>query len=173
MARLHIRSGVNPDEPDVPVVTLRVDPEGSPGERAVARLGDHCYEGDGVLFLSQTDGWAEHTLDGHRLTVDIAVFPSALGRTGADPEAFPDRSTADPEAVLILRAETEVEPELYARAVPATAVFTGTPDRALDDTLAADDGWPVLLGPRPRSEAAAGRAVRPVEPVAREIALER
>ncbi|MET9658008.1 hypothetical protein [Streptomyces sp. NPDC006510] len=145
MPRLHVRSGVNPDEPDVPVAVLCVDPDGSPGERAVARLGDYCYEGDGVLFLSGTDGWAEHTLDGHRLTVDIAVLPSALGQTGTDPAAFPDRSTADPEAVLVLRAEAEVDPELYARAAPATAVFTGAPDRALD----AEAGRPVLLGPPP------------------------
>ncbi|MFD7623616.1 hypothetical protein [Streptomyces sp. NPDC059802] len=145
MARLHIRPGVDPDEPDVPVVTLCVDPEGSPGERAVARLGDHCYEGDGVLFLAGTDGWAEHTLDGRRLTVDIVVHPSVLGRTGAELAAFPGRSAADPEALLVLRAETETDPELYARAAPATAVFTGAPDRMLD----ADHGRPVLLGPPP------------------------
>jgi hypothetical protein len=120
---------------------VRVDPDGSPGERAVARLGDHCYEGDGVLFLSQTDGWAEHTLDGRRLTVDIAVYPAPPARTGADLVAFPGRSSADPEAVLVLRAETEADPELYARAAPA--VFTGAPDRAPD----AD--WPMLLAPPP------------------------
>ncbi|MFD0340180.1 hypothetical protein ACFVH0_16070 [Streptomyces sp. NPDC127117] len=145
MARLHIRTGVNPDEPDEPVVTLRVDPEGSPGERAVARLGDHCYEGDGVLFLSQTDGWAEHALDGCLLTVDIAVRPSALGHTGADLRAFPGRSAVDPEAVLVLRAETEADPELYARAAPATAVFTAPPDHELD----AGVHWPMLLAPPP------------------------
>lgn len=145
MARLHVRTGINPDEPDAPVVTLHADPDGSPGERAVARLGDHCYEGDGVLFLSRTDGWAEHTLDGRRLTVDIAVYPAPLARTGADVAVFPGRSSADPEAVLVLRAETETDPELYARAAPATAVFTGAPDRALD----AGSDWPMLLAPPP------------------------
>ncbi|MGW2089791.1 hypothetical protein [Streptomyces sp. NPDC001880] len=143
MARLDVRTGVNPDEPDAPVVTLRVDPDGSPGERAVARLGDHCYEGDDVLFLSQTDGWAEHTLDGRRLTVDIAVYPSPLRRTGTDLAALPGRSSVDPEAVLVLRTETEADPELYARAAPATAVFTGDPD------LAFDTDWPMLLAPPP------------------------
>ncbi|MFE6668250.1 hypothetical protein ACFVFH_32435 [Streptomyces sp. NPDC057697] len=145
MARLQIRSGVNPDDPEAPVVTLRVDPDGPPGERALARLGDYCYEGDGVLFLSQTDGWAEHTFDGARLTVRVAVFPTALGQIGADPGEFPGRSAADPAAVLVLSAETEADPELYARAAPATAVFTGGPDRAPD----AEEGWPVLLGPPP------------------------
>ncbi|MFF4772686.1 hypothetical protein ACFY05_07485 [Microtetraspora fusca] len=73
VVRLGICPGVNRDEPDVPVVMLVVDPDGTPGERAVARLGDYCYEGDGVFFLLQTDGWAEHALDDNRLVVEIAV----------------------------------------------------------------------------------------------------
>ncbi|ROQ78089.1 hypothetical protein OG322_38660 [Streptomyces sp. NBC_01260] len=151
MTRLHIRSGVNPEEPDVPVVTLVVDPDGPPGERAVHELFSYCYEGDGVVYLVMTDGWAEHTLDGNRLVVEIAVYPGALGQVGVDAGTFPGRSALDPEAALVLRAETVVDPELYARAAPATAVFTAGPDRALDDLLAAD-AWPMVLGHSPADE---------------------
>ncbi|MFF9350621.1 hypothetical protein [Streptomyces sp. NPDC014734] len=147
MARLHVRSGIDPDEPDVPVVTLVVDPEGTPGERAVARLGDCCYEGDGVFYLSRTDGWGEHTLDHDRLVVDIAVYPAVLARNGVDTTAFPDRSAVDPEAALVLRAETTVDPELYARADSSTVVLTAAPDRTLDDALG--DDWPMLLAAPP------------------------
>ncbi|MFF2329424.1 MULTISPECIES: hypothetical protein [unclassified Streptomyces] len=149
MARLHIRPGVHPDEPDVPVVMLVVDPEGSPGERAVSRLGSYSYEGDGVFYLSQTDGWGEWILDHGRLVVDIAVYPFALGQVGVDAADFPGRSAVDPEAALVLRVETEADPEMYARAAPATAVFTAGPDRTLDDVLAASDDWPMLLAPPP------------------------
>ncbi|MGI5489375.1 hypothetical protein [Microtetraspora malaysiensis] len=145
MARLCICPGVNPDEPDVPVVTLVVDPDGTSGERAVARLGDYCYEGDGVFFLLRTDGWAEHTLDDNGLVVDIAVYPFALGQIGVDSAEFPGRSAIDPEAALVLRAEGAVDPELYARTAPATAVFVASPERTLDEVLTCEDDWPVLL----------------------------
>ncbi|MFF2009303.1 hypothetical protein ACFVWY_09545 [Streptomyces sp. NPDC058195] len=152
MAQLHVRPGVNPDEPATPVVTLHVDPDGVLGERVAARLGDHCYEGDGVLYLVRTDGWADHTLDGHRLTVGIAVYAAVLTRMGVDPAEFPDRSAADPQAVLILRAQTSVDPEVYARAAPATALFTGVPDEALEG----GEDWPVILALPPEGEPAAG-----------------
>lgn len=148
MARLLVRPGVNPDEPDVPVVTLVVDPDGPPGERAVARLGDYCYEGDGAFHLLPTDGWIEHTLDGDRLEAAVAVHPFALGQVGVDASAFPDRSALDPEAALVLRAECPVEPGRYALTPPLTAVFTAAPDRAPDDVVA-EDGLPMILGLRP------------------------
>ncbi|MFE7463229.1 hypothetical protein ACFU6R_03875 [Streptomyces sp. NPDC057499] len=153
MARLHVRPGVDPDEPEVPVVTLRVDPDGAPGERAAARLGDHCYEGDGVLYLVRTDGWAEHALDGDRLTVGLAVYAAVLTRMGVDPAEFPDRSAADPGAVLILRAEAVVDPELYARAAPATALLVGAPDGTPEE----GGDWPVLLAPAPGGEPTSGQ----------------
>ncbi|MFB7918830.1 hypothetical protein [Streptomyces sp. NPDC056061] len=149
MTRLHVRTGIDPDEPDVPVVTLVVDPGGSPGERAVARLGNCCYEGDGVFFLSQTDGWGEHTLAHDRLVVDIAVYPVVLERNGVDTAAFPGRSAVDPEAALVLRAETTVDPEVFARADSATVVFVAGPDQELDDVLGRDDDWPMLLASPP------------------------
>ncbi|MFF8696583.1 hypothetical protein ACF08W_30650 [Streptomyces sp. NPDC015144] len=150
MARLHVRTGVDPDEPATPFVTLHVDPDGTPGERVAARLGDHCYEGDGVLYLVRTDGWAERAFDGHRLTVGLAVYASVLARTGVDPAEFPDRSAVDPEAVLILRAEAQADPELYARAAPATVLLAEEPGGAPDAGEAEED-WPVILAPPPGS----------------------
>ncbi|MFI9628457.1 hypothetical protein [Streptomyces sp. NPDC052042] len=149
MARLLVSSGVNPDEPDAPVVTLLVDPDGSPGERAVARLGDYCYEGYGAFHLLPTDGWAEHTLDGGRLEVAVAVYPFALGQVGVDASDFPGRSAVDPEAALVLRAECVVDPGRYALTAPVTAVFTAGPDRAPDAVVTDADDLPMLLGLRP------------------------
>ncbi|MFJ9947202.1 hypothetical protein [Kitasatospora sp. NPDC091207] len=149
MARLLLRPGIDPDEPDVPVVTLVVDPDGPPAERAVARLGDHCYEGDGVLYLVRTDGWAERALDAGRLVVGIAVYPVVLGQAGADAAAFAGRSPVDPEAVLVLRAEAPVDPELYARAAPGAVVFAAGPEETLDDLLAAEEAWPMVVAPPP------------------------
>ncbi|GAA1402261.1 hypothetical protein GCM10009639_45510 [Kitasatospora putterlickiae] len=149
MARLYVRSGINPDDPDAPVVALLVDPDGPPGEQAVAKLGWYGHEGDGAFHLLPTDGWAEHALDGDRLTVSVAAYPFTLQQIGADPAAFPERSPAAPEAALVLRADAAVDPELYARADTATAVFTAGPGLALDDVLAGEDAWPVVLTPPP------------------------
>ncbi|MFC5663157.1 hypothetical protein ACFP3U_09195 [Kitasatospora misakiensis] len=152
MARIYVRSGINPDDPGAPVVALLVDPDGPPGERAVAKLGWYGYEGDGASYLLPTDGWAEHALDGERLTVAVAAYPSALERLGADPAAFPERSPAVPKAALVLHAEAAVDPALYARAGAATAVFAAGPGLALDDVLAGEDAWPVVLPPPPPAE---------------------
>ncbi|MFE6870772.1 hypothetical protein ACFVFS_29975 [Kitasatospora sp. NPDC057692] len=149
MARLHVRSGINPDDPDAPVVALLVDPDGPPGERAVARLGRYGYEGDGAFHLLATDGWAERSLDGDRLTVAVAAHPFTLRQIDADPEAFPERSATAPEAALVLRADAVVDPGLYARADTATVVFSAGPELTLDDVLAGDDAWPVVLAPAP------------------------
>ncbi|MEU3570317.1 hypothetical protein AB0E96_18115 [Kitasatospora sp. NPDC036755] len=149
MARLHIRSGLDPDEPATPVAVLVVDPDGTPGEQAVARLAGHCYEGDEVLHLVRTDGWAEHSHDGGRLTVGIAVHPGVLDRAGVDPAGFPLRSAADPAAVLVLRAEATVDQALADRLHEGTAVFTAAPDTTLDELLGPDGDWPMLLAPPP------------------------
>ncbi|MFF8771784.1 hypothetical protein [Kitasatospora sp. NPDC015120] len=149
MARLHVHSGINPDDPDAPVVALLVDPGGPPGERAVARLDRYGHEGDGAFYLLPTDGWAERTLDGDRLTVTVAAYPFTLKQLGADPEAFPERSDTVPEAALVLRAVTVVDPGTYARADDATAVFTAGPGLALDEVLAGEDAWPLVLAPPP------------------------
>ncbi|MFF4772687.1 hypothetical protein ACFY05_07490 [Microtetraspora fusca] len=62
-----------------------------------------------------------------------------------DSAEFSDRSAIDPEATLVLRAEGAVDPELYARAAHATAVFVASRERTLDEVLACEDDWPVIL----------------------------
>ncbi|MFJ6378631.1 hypothetical protein ACIQI7_01300 [Kitasatospora sp. NPDC092039] len=149
MARLYVRPGLDPDEPDAPVAVLVVDPDGTPGERAVDRLGAHCYEGDEVRHLVRTDGWAEHAYADGRLTVAVAVHPAVLERTETDPAGFPLRSAADPRAVVVLRAGTAVDPEAADRLAEGTVVLTAAPDLPLDGLLGPDGDWPMLLAPPP------------------------
>ncbi|MEV0676450.1 hypothetical protein AB0I60_07990 [Actinosynnema sp. NPDC050436] len=149
MAQIQVRPGVNPDEPEVPVVVVLIDPEGPPGERAVNDLSSYCYEGDGVLYLAQTDGWAESALAGDRLTVDVVAHPTALEQVDVDPGLFPGRSATDPAAVIVLRVETRVDPGVFARAEPGAAVFALGPDETLEDALADEEAWPILIAPPP------------------------
>ncbi|MEU1285847.1 hypothetical protein [Kitasatospora sp. NPDC005856] len=149
MARLHVRSGLDPDEPDTPVAVLVVDPDGTPGEQALARLGGHCYEGDGVFYLVQTDGWSEHAYEDGLLTVGIAVHPAVLERAEVDPAGFPLRSATDPAAVLLLRAEAAVDPGLAGRLQEGTAVLTAPPGTPLDDLLGPDGDWPMIVAGPP------------------------
>ncbi|MEV7355537.1 MULTISPECIES: hypothetical protein [unclassified Kitasatospora] len=149
MARLYVRPGPNPDEPDAPAAVLVVDPDGTPGERALDRLGSYCYEGDGVFYLVQTDGWFEPSLEGDRLAISVAVYPVALEQVGVDPADFPDRSTVDPRAHLVLRAGTTVDPVLPAWFDEGLAVFTAGPGTPLEDLLASEDDWPIILAPPP------------------------
>ncbi|MBK3565386.1 hypothetical protein [Streptomyces sp. MBT62] len=149
MARLYVRSGIVPDDPDAAFPILVVDPDGTPGERAMARLGGHCYEGDGAFYLVRTDGWAERSVDSGRLAVGIAVHPVPLRQAGTDPADFPERSAIDPDAVLIVEARTTVDPELRARLSEPTVVFTAGPDVTLDELLADDEEWPIMLAPPP------------------------
>jgi hypothetical protein len=137
MAELVLRTGVNPDDPGEQVLVLTVDPTGTVGERAVAALGERGYEGDEVLYLVPTDGWAEHHLADGVLTLDVVVHPAALASLAVDPADFPDRSTTDPAAVRVLR----VAAEITDNAVPATTVvFTAPVD---------EDDWPLILAPAP------------------------
>ncbi|WP_019071784.1 hypothetical protein [Streptomyces hokutonensis] len=149
MARLYVRSGIAPDAPDAAFPILVVDPNGTPGERALARLGGHCYEGDGAFYLVRTDGWAEQSLDAGQLVVGIAVHPVPLRHVGVDPAAFPERSAIDPDAVLIVEARTTADPGLCARLSEPTAVFTAGPDVTLDALLADDEEWPIMVAPPP------------------------
>lgn len=149
MARLHVRTGIDPDEPDVPAAVLIVDPEGGPGERALVRLGDYCHEANGWAYLLRTDGWAEHARDGGGLTVGVTVQPAALRAVGVDPAGFPGRSAVDPEAVVILRVRTADAPEPPLPLSEGTAVYVAGPDVAPDELLADYDGWPMVLMPPP------------------------
>ncbi|GGL56011.1 hypothetical protein GCM10014719_66680 [Planomonospora parontospora subsp. antibiotica] len=152
MVRLHLCSGIGPGDPDVPVMVLVVDRNGLPGERTLDRLGMYCHEWDGGLYLLQTGGWAERFLEGSRLVVDIAVYPVALRQVGVDAAAFPGRSVIDPDAVVVLRAQAEVDPRLYGRAAPETLAFTADPGHTLDDAIASKE-WPMVLAPPPTETA--------------------
>ncbi|MFI6639013.1 hypothetical protein [Streptomyces sp. NPDC050504] len=152
MPQLYVRSGVDPDDPNVPAAVLVIDPEGTLGERALARLGGaHCHEMDGWACLLQTDGWAEHTRDGNRLKVQVAVHPAALRAVDVDPADFPGRSAVDPAAVLVLRAETDTAPEPSVPLSEGTAIYASVLDLPLDELLAAYDDWPMVLMPPPES----------------------
>ncbi|MEU9076626.1 hypothetical protein [Kitasatospora sp. NPDC048538] len=152
MARLSVRSGLYPDAPLVPVAVLLVDPESGPGERALNRLGSYCHEGDGVFHLVQTDGWAEHAWAGGRLAVDVAVYPFALEQVGVDPAGFPVRSAVDPRAVVVLRAEAAVGPELAARLWEGTLVVRAAAGTPVEEALAAGDDRPIVLAPPPEDD---------------------
>ncbi|GAA3926937.1 hypothetical protein GCM10023085_05340 [Actinomadura viridis] len=116
MAELWLRTGLNPDDPDALVLAVVVNQDGTPGERAAARLGSHGYEGDGCFTLVQTDGWAEHRLDGEVLTVDIVASPAVLEALGIGTAGFPERSAVDPDAVRLLRVSAQVVPADHERA---------------------------------------------------------
>jgi hypothetical protein len=137
MAELTVRTGVHPDDPAEPVLVLTVDPTGPAGERAVAALGTRGYEGDEVLYLVQTDGWAEHHLADGVLTVDVVVHPAVLTSLAVDPTDFPDRSTTDPTAIRVLRVVTNTTEDT----IPTTTVVLMTP---VDE-----DDWPLILAPAP------------------------
>ncbi|MEU4120199.1 hypothetical protein AB0F71_37580 [Kitasatospora sp. NPDC028055] len=161
MARLYVRSDLDPSDREAHVAVLVVDPDGTPGERALDRLGAYCYEGDGAFFLLPTDGWAERTLDGDRLTVTIAVYPYALEQVRVDPADFPLRSALDPDAAVVLSAEVDLPAEVAARSArsarsarlsEATAVFTGAAGVPLEALLASGEDWPMVLADGPAEE---------------------
>lgn len=146
MSRLYVRTGVDPGEPDLGVAVLVVDPRGTPGERAVARLGGYCYEGDGAVHLVRTDGWAEREADGDLLRTAVVAYPNALRQVDVDPAEFGERSAVDPRAVVLLRAEAAGAGR--GRLSDATAVFTAGPGTTVEELLASDE-WPMVLAPAP------------------------
>ncbi|MFC9271016.1 hypothetical protein ACFTXJ_25000 [Streptomyces zhihengii] len=149
MARLYVRTGLDPDEPGVPAAVLVVDPGGTPGERAVALLGVHCHGADGWACLARTDGWAEHTRDGEGLEVAVVAYPRVLRAVDVDPAGFPGRSAADGEAVVILRVRTADVPGAAVPLSEGTAVWTTGSDAPLDEVIAACDDWPMVLASPP------------------------
>ncbi|MFF3066894.1 hypothetical protein [Kitasatospora sp. NPDC057936] len=138
MARLNVRSGLGPGDPEVPVAVLVIDSDGTPGERALSSYSAFGHEGDQVSYLLQTDGWAEHSYTGERLAVDIALHPGGLERLGVDPADFPVRSSFDANYVLVLHAETTVDPAMAGQVWEGTAVFTSP-----------GEDWPLVLAPPP------------------------
>ncbi|MFC3890980.1 hypothetical protein ACFOWZ_05795 [Lentzea rhizosphaerae] len=58
MPEVVLRDGLDPNEPDRVVLAVVVDPEGSPGEWAVAKIGQFCYldEEDEVAYIASRGG---------------------------------------------------------------------------------------------------------------------
>ncbi|MHC3475201.1 hypothetical protein ACYF6T_41950 [Streptomyces sp. 7R007] len=153
MAQLWLRDGLDPDAPEAVVVAVLIDPAGTPQERAVGALFSCAYEGEDCFLLVRTDGWAERRLRGDVLTVDVVVHPALLKRLEIDAAGFPERSSADPDAVRLLRVSTRVDPRQYEQAPAATVVLTApaeaTPEQIVAGLQARDD-WPLIMAPPPR-----------------------
>jgi hypothetical protein len=132
MAEAWLRRGIDPDAPDDMHLVVAVDPNGSPGERAVVELATRAAEGDGALFVAPADGWVQRRLDGDTLTVE-------LYRGGTDPER-------------LVRVETTVDPLDYAETGPSTLVFAAARGATSDEVVAAiqaEVDWPIVYAPRP------------------------
>jgi hypothetical protein len=154
MPEVVLRDGINPDDPDEVVLAVVIDSEeGTPGEQAVAELGDLSAvdEDDGVCYVQQTDAWAERHLENGELTVDVVIYEQVLEHAGVDPAGFPDRSPLDPEAVRVLRVTGTTTHDT----LPDVTLVYMTP---LDEPE--EDALPLLLAPPPTEE-----DLRDVEPV--------
>jgi hypothetical protein len=68
MPEVVLRDGIDPEDPERVVLAVVVDPEGSPGERAVMAVGDYCFpdEEADVAHILQTDAFTECHLDAGR-----------------------------------------------------------------------------------------------------------
>ncbi|WP_406450112.1 hypothetical protein OG782_11990 [Streptomyces sp. NBC_00876] len=152
MAELVLCTGLDPDDPDAVTLVVTVAEGRAADEDAVAGLGRYGYEGDGCLYLVQTDGWAERRLDGETLTVDIVAHPAVLKGLETAADLFPGRSAADPEALRLLRVSAQVSPAAYARATEITAVLTapaGTPAEQIVAQARSGGNWPLILASQP------------------------
>ncbi|TDV43131.1 hypothetical protein [Actinophytocola oryzae] len=143
MPEVVLRDGINPDDADEVVLAVVIDGEdGSPGERAVADLGDRSVvdEDAGVCYVLQTDAWADASLEDGTLTVDVLIYDAILEHWGYDLGAFPDRSPMDRDAVVVLH-------------VTGTTTFDELPDVTLVFPTPIDepeeDALPLLLAPPP------------------------
>jgi hypothetical protein len=145
MPEVVLRAGIDPDEPDEVLLAVVIDWEGSPGEQAVADLGDRSavIEEDGVCYVQQTDAWADSRIEDGVLTVDILIYDELLEHFGVDVGAFPDRSPRDPDAVRVLR-------------VTGTTTYDTLPDVTLVYMTPIDEpeegSLPLLLAPPPDDE---------------------
>ncbi|MFF5211175.1 hypothetical protein [Streptosporangium sp. NPDC000396] len=146
--------GADPVDRNVLTLVLRVDPQGTPAERAVYALGMSAYEGDRVFYVLPTDAWAERRLEGDTLTVDIMTYTSWLGELVAgvaDPADFDPLPGPNPGECVLLRRSATVDPVEYARADGATLVFGAPADMPVEQVIAAmyaEEDWPIILGPR-------------------------
>jgi hypothetical protein len=155
VAELWFRRGVNLEYPHEFVLAVVVDPDGEPADRAVAQLGLYSYEGDGVMYLLQTDGWAEQSLVGDVVTVDVVAYSAVLQKLRIDEAGFGERSPIEPEAVRLLRVSAVVDVAEYQRA-PVTAVVLEAPVGTTFEQMLAmiGDGEtePIVLATPPGSD---------------------
>ena len=152
MAELWLSRGVNPDDPQELVLAIVIDAEGEAADRAVRQLSSHAYDGDGVGYLVQTDGWAEQSLVGDVLTVDLVVYPSVLRQLGVDEVEFGERSPIEPEAVRLLRVSAVVDVVEYQRAPVLAAVLDAPAGTTYEQMLAMisdGDVEPIVLAAPP------------------------
>jgi hypothetical protein len=143
-----LRTGVDPQAPDAPLLVVVIDPAAGPGERAVRNLLDHGYEGDGAFYLLPTDAWVERQLDGTTLTVRIVAPTDQLDELDIEDAGFAEPEPGD---TVLLERVTTVDPALYARTGPGTMVFAsrrGTSPAEVVAAIHAADDWPLILGPR-------------------------
>lgn len=142
MPEVVLRDGINPDDTDEVVLAVVIDWEGSPGEQAVADLGDRSAvdEDAGVCYIQQTDAWADATLTDGVLTVDILIYQAILEHWGYDLTTFPDRSPRDAEAVRVLRVTGTTS---YDTLPDITLVYMTPIDEPEEGAL------PLLLAPPP------------------------
>ncbi|MCP2098198.1 hypothetical protein LV78_006189 [Actinosynnema pretiosum] len=144
---LLLRNGINPEDPDAPVLLVIIDPERSPGERAVCLLGNHGYERDNALYLVPTDGWAERALDGGSLVVDLVAYPLVLGGYDLDLGLFTEPAAQDADAVRLLRVTGEVDATELPEATVVVAVSEGATVDDVVEELRSGELWPVVLAP--------------------------
>jgi hypothetical protein len=152
MAELWFRRGLNPDDPSEFVLAIVIDPDGEWGDRAALQLWDYAHDGDGVTHLLRTDGWAEQSLDGDVLTVDLVVYPSVLRNLGLDETGFSERSPIEPEAVRLLRVSASVDTVEYQRTPVLAAVVhspVGTTSEQMLAKISDGEVWPLIIAPPP------------------------
>lgn len=147
MTEVVLRAGLDHKDPEAVCLAVVIDPMGSPGERAVAKIGAYCYldEEDRVAYILQTDAWADRRIDDGVLTVDILVYPPAPGTHGDEiNEAnFPDRSPRDPDALRVLRVTGKTTHDTLPE---ETLVFLTPLDQLTEDD------WPLVFAPPPGND---------------------
>jgi len=146
--------GGDPERPDVPELTLLVDADGPPGDRAVVRLGDVGHEADDVLYVLATDAWTERTLDDGVLTVGVHAWDETLAGLDVAADELP---VSIEGARLLASASLPAEPEqLAAVNDEATLVIPYDGESPAEESIRqvlAHEEWPLIISNgRPEAE---------------------
>lgn len=153
MTELRWVVGGDAERPDVPELTLLVDADGSPGDRAVVRLGDIGHEGDDVLYVIAADAWTERTLSDGVVTVGVHAWDETLAHLDIDPDEFPVSTEG---ARVLVSASLPAEPQqLAAINDEATLVIPYDDEAPQDESIRqvlAHEEWPLVIsnGRQPR-----------------------